>query len=184
MSLVELPDGTCRDCKRAPVVPGRRQCAACRAKDKAKPSAQPAARALRERRPTAQDAAEARAYEAEYYKAHPPEARARDTKWRAKHPEEWQEVKSQADLRRRQKRTGWTPAAYRAAHAKQQGLCAICGQPERVKGSLAADHDHATGVPRELLCFRCNKRLTSEMDEELWLEAALAYVRKHKGGPR
>jgi len=44
---------------------------------------------------------------------------------------------------------------------KQNGVCAICGQPEtrKTKGVLSmlcVDHDHKTGKIRGLLCFRCN----------------------------
>lgn len=70
---------------------------------------------------------------------------------------------------------------YEAALIAQGGLCAICGNPEQIRKTLAADHDHETRRPRGLLCSRCNMRLSDEHDEELWLEAALAYVRKYKG---
>lgn len=48
-----------------------------------------------------------------------------------------------------------------AMFVKQNGICAICGNPESrtYKGNpvrLAVDHDHKTGEIRQLLCYRCN----------------------------
>jgi len=44
---------------------------------------------------------------------------------------------------------------------KQNGVCAICKQPETRKrhnkvDNLSVDHDHSTGKIRGLLCYRCN----------------------------
>ena len=47
----------------------------------------------------------------------------------------------------------------------QNGVCAICGQPELTKHNngqvrrLAVDHDHTTGAIRGLLCNNCNNML-------------------------
>lgn len=66
----------------------------------------------------------------------------------------------------------------------QQGLCAICEQPERetrlgtIK-RLSIDHDHATGKIRGLLCSICNKPLKSKNEEALqWLNKAIKYIEK------
>ncbi len=41
---------------------------------------------------------------------------------------------------------------------KQGAKCAICEKPESsFKNRLSVDHNHATGLVRGLLCFRCNK---------------------------
>lgn len=62
-------------------------------------------------------------------------------------------------------RFGITSEEYDILFAMQKGVCAICRQPETVKtksGSvrrLAVDHDHDTGKPRGLLCYRCNTAL-------------------------
>ncbi len=56
--------------------------------------------------------------------------------------------------------TGWSAEAFEAAWEKQAGLCAICSVP-MIKGgqrvnSVCADHDHETGLPRDLICRTCN----------------------------
>lgn len=61
------------------------------------------------------------------------------------------------------KKYGITEERYYELLAAQNGVCAICGQPERdvdsrlgVKRLLAVDHCHSTGAVRGLLCRRCN----------------------------
>jgi len=107
-------------------------------------------------------------------------ARARAKQW---HSENRERSSKSGTARNRFLLTGWTQAMYDDALVRQQGRCAICGEEPGRKG-LCADHDHSTKKPRELLCHRCNMRLMARHDEELWLEAALAYVRKHKGAPQ
>lgn len=51
---------------------------------------------------------------------------------------------------------------YMDLYEKQQGLCALCGQPEKLKQqgkitALCIDHDHQTGKVRGLLCRVCNR---------------------------
>lgn len=56
--------------------------------------------------------------------------------------------------------------------------CGICGAARKVDGKrLHRDHDHRTGVPRGLLCFRCNGALRTYMTVE-WLRAATAYLER------
>lgn len=73
---------------------------------------------------------------------------------------------------------GITPEEYQRMLEEQNGLCAICHQPERMKlrgrvKQLCVDHDHATGKVRRLLCHPCNAKLG-------WVEnnlpAILAYL--------
>lgn len=68
----------------------------------------------------------------------------------------------------------------------QNGVCAICSNPETTVGQgktlrrLAVDHNHKTGKIRELLCFRCNATL-GKIDEDLeLLEKIKKYLLKHK----
>lgn len=83
------------------------------------------------------------------------------------------------------------PARRRPAHLKALDVsyeqyavinggeeCGICGTVAKPGGRrLHRDHDHRTGEPRGLLCFRCNAALRPYMTTE-WLLAASAYVIK------
>ena len=67
----------------------------------------------------------------------------------------------------------------------QNGLCAICNQPEtkKLKGNVVAlhvDHDHKTGKIRGLLCFTCNIGLGLFQDNKTLLFSALEYVERHE----
>lgn len=78
---------------------------------------------------------------------------------------------------RRRKMTGWTQEEYDAAYAAQNGCCAICGGDG--DGILPADHDHATGARRALLCHNCNLGLGNFHDDPERLRAAIAYLEAH-----
>lgn len=66
---------------------------------------------------------------------------------------------------------------YAALDARQNGVCAICGQPPNGKGALHVDHDHATGAIRGLLCFTCNSGLGNFHDDPELLRKAVRYLR-------
>ncbi len=78
---------------------------------------------------------------------------------------------------------GITLKQYEQMYQDQNGVCAICKQPEtsldsRSKGirRLAVDHDHKTGDVRKLLCHACNTAL-GQMDEDPErIKALLAYA--------
>lgn len=83
------------------------------------------------------------------------------------------------------KRYGITPEKYDALAAKQNGVCAICGDPPtRSMGPnaprLVVDHSHHTGEVRGLLCFDCNVRLAAVEDEWFRL-SCLEYLNKTDG---
>lgn len=74
---------------------------------------------------------------------------------------------------------------YDTMYAAQDGVCAICRQPETkmVNGKvrrLCIDHDHKTGLVRRLLCNDCNYGLGCFKDDPALLEAAIAYLRTHE----
>lgn len=54
--------------------------------------------------------------------------------------------------------------------------CAVCGRLPMSR-RLDRDHDHKTGLPRGLLCHRCNRHLPVWMTVE-WLENAADYLRR------
>ena len=62
--------------------------------------------------------------------------------------------------------------------ATQEGKCAICGEvPDH---DLRVDHDHGTKKVRELLCATCNSGLGHFHESQEKLQAAIAYLKKHK----
>lgn len=80
----------------------------------------------------------------------------------------------------RRKNTGWTREEFEAAKARQEGRCAVCGGHPGKRG-LQADHCHATGNKRDLLCTTCNVWIGAyEKDAEL-TQKRVAYVKKWKG---
>jgi Recombination endonuclease VII len=74
------------------------------------------------------------------------------------------------------RRYGITAEDADAMLKAQGGLCAICG----VLPAEHVDHDHATGVVRQLLCFNCNGGLGQFKDDPDVLRAAAAYVERHR----
>lgn len=55
------------------------------------------------------------------------------------------------------RRYGLTTNDYEDLYSLQNGLCAICGNPQlNRKKHLSVDHDHETGIVRGLLCEKCN----------------------------
>lgn len=79
---------------------------------------------------------------------------------------------------------GISQAQYEAMRVAQNGLCAICKQPEEAKRrgvilSLAVDHCHSTGQIRGLVCRSCNSGLAQFRDSPERLLAAVDYLRKH-----
>jgi hypothetical protein len=82
-----------------------------------------------------------------------------------------------------------SPAAYDAMFAKQKGVCAICGNSQKLKThpkhkrrrTLCVDHDHKTQRVRALLCTPCNAGLGQFKDDIELLKAALRYLQSHGG---
>lgn len=82
------------------------------------------------------------------------------------------------------KRYGLTEEDYEHMFTEQNGVCAICQQPEthtssrsrRVK-MLAIDHDHMTGEVRGLLCNNCNRAIGLLGDSVDTLLNAVGYLR-------
>jgi hypothetical protein len=90
-----------------------------------------------------------------------------------------------ANRRQNLARHGITPEEYDVKLASQDGRCAICGNPPNPQGIRAAsclhlDHDHATGVHRDLLCVNCNQGLGRFKDDPDLLRAAADYIGRHR----
>jgi len=76
---------------------------------------------------------------------------------------------------------GITQKEYDDLMQKQQGLCAICVQPETARAwgkvcLLGVDHDHRTGAVRGLLCSACNRAIGLFRDDTVSLARAIVYL--------
>lgn len=85
-----------------------------------------------------------------------------------------------ADL---QKKFGITIARYQAMLDEQNGVCAICNQPEKgtrngIVRWLNVDHNHDTGAVRGLLCTNCNVAVGMMNESRDILKAAVTYLDK------
>lgn len=75
---------------------------------------------------------------------------------------------------------------YETLNTKQNGLCAICKQPQRpvrknnrMITRLAVDHNHATKENRGLLCSDCNPALGGFKDSPKLLRTAAEYLESY-----
>jgi hypothetical protein len=71
---------------------------------------------------------------------------------------------------------------YDALVARHGGLCAICGQPERVVRNrhLTVDHDHITNAIRGLLCSNCNRAIGLLADDPNIIRKAADYIERFR----
>ena len=73
---------------------------------------------------------------------------------------DWRKVNPGHSVAKHRKSIGWPKEKFDAAWLAQRGLCACCGRPMHPSGqradSVVAEHDHATGEGRALVCLRCN----------------------------
>jgi len=82
-------------------------------------------------------------------------------------------------------RFGMTVEQYDEIFETQNGVCAICGQPEIVKNRygwarLSVDHDHKTGEIRGLLCQKCNSALGFVNENIPVLQSMINYLGRFK----
>lgn len=73
---------------------------------------------------------------------------------------------------------GITVEQFENMAEQQSNHCAICGN--EATETLHVDHDHTTGLVRELLCTNCNNGLGRFFDNPDLLIAATNYIIKHK----
>jgi hypothetical protein len=82
------------------------------------------------------------------------------------------------------KRYGLTRDDYVTLEKSQNGVCKICGEPEKHKKRLSVDHDHSCcpgsgscgKCIRGLLCFKCNKVLGQINDNKNILQKMIDYL--------
>ena len=117
------------------------------------------------------------AYEQQYYQDHKDSHREYVRNWRNENRDKVREYKLKA-------RYGITPAEYQKMYEEQNGVCAICEQPETLlhqNGNtrrLVVDHNHETDEVRTLLCTSCNLMVGNSLDNPELLEKAAAYLRE------
>ncbi len=77
---------------------------------------------------------------------------------------------------------GLTLKQYEKMVWDQDGLCAICGEPQRESWGryLHLDHDHETGKVRALLCAPCNMGIGHFEDDTERMEQAIEYLKRHR----
>lgn len=110
-----------------------------------------------------------------YYKAHPKKMNESSRKYRKENPEKVRKI----DRKCRLKKYGLTMEDYNRVFEAQGGVCAICGEPERVRSSLSVDHDHYTGELRELVCSHCNIAMGHIDDSPTKARKMADYLEKH-----
>lgn len=77
---------------------------------------------------------------------------------------------------------GITEETYIQMLKDQNGVCAICGKPERNKAKnglpapLYVDHSHSKQMVRKLLCSKCNSGLGMFYESKDLLRKAIAYL--------
>lgn len=81
----------------------------------------------------------------------------------------------------RERKFGITSETYSLMLQRQNGVCAICGNPETatrfgVVKALSVDHCHATGRIRGLLCSDCNTGIGKLKDNVTILQNAIRYL--------
>ena len=67
-------------------------------------------------------------------------------------------------------------ALNQSVHGAEPETCGVCGAPPKTK-RLDRDHDHRTGNPRGLACFRCNHELLRNATLEQ-ARAVVAYLER------
>jgi hypothetical protein len=81
-----------------------------------------------------------------------------------------------ADDAHRLRTYGLSVIDFQKMVAQQNGVCAICREPERGGRSLSVDHNHITGHIRALLCSGCNKAIGFLRESPLLARAAATYL--------
>ena len=129
----------------------------------------------------AQNAEVLKARKRAYYEANKERICAAQRDARKLYPEKFNNSATRAkkSAERRLRHSKFDAETYHAAMVAQDYRCAICGldllviSPHRVH----ADHCHATGAPRGILCGNCNQALGLMNDDVHRLLAAVEYLR-------
>jgi hypothetical protein len=90
------------------------------------------------------------------------------------------------NLKNALRRYGVTVEWFTTKLAEQGGACVLCGHvppPGAIKAAsrLHVDHDHATGLVRDLLCTCCNQGIGYFRDDPDLMRRAAEYIERHRG---
>jgi hypothetical protein len=102
---------------------------------------------------------------------------ARRLSYKKKYGAKFPERVARTDRHQKLKKFGYTIEMYERMYEEQDGKCLICGMQQAV---LHADHDHATGLPRALLCSNHNTGLGLFQDSPEILRLAANYVERFR----
>jgi len=120
-------------------------------------------------------------------KDNPQKVKEQDRRGRIAHPERKKEYQSRWCKNNSEKmyalQLKWkydlTIENYNRMFEEQNGVCAICGETERVHTKLSVDHDHVTGKVRELVCSRCNSAMGFLDDNSVKALKLANYLKKY-----
>lgn len=116
-----------------------------------------------------------------HYRENWQQKKAANDRWRAKNKNHYE---TQSRNRHLLNTYGITLDTYAKIHESQNGLCAICNQPETKRSKngkvlwLAVDHCHETGNIRGLLCCTCNSGIGLIGDTKERAHATVRYLEK------
>jgi hypothetical protein len=137
------------------------------------------------------NAEQIKAYMYVYNRANREKKKDLSSRWRANNLDKAREICRRADKKRREEdpnfdrrrniaKYGMTMEKYAEMLNSQGGVCAICKKGNSVGRNLAIDHNHSTGVVRELLCHNCNFAIGYAKEDTSILEGMIAYIKKHE----
>jgi len=110
-----------------------------------------------------------REYDKRYYAKNKEKLAQQALEWQRNNPEKRKKY-------RLKYRFGISLEEYDRLFEKQNGVCAICGEPANRRGSLDVDHDHDTGEIRGLLCWNCNTGIGKFKENAALLKRAAKYL--------
>lgn len=114
-----------------------------------------------------------RAHQAAWRKANPKEYKARQKRWKKKHPEnkeKWGKISLA-------KRYGLTWEEYSTLKDSQRGVCGCCGRQRETR--LVLDHNHKTNENRGFICDSCNFVIGYIECHPVQVKKCYAYLKRH-----
>jgi hypothetical protein len=117
-----------------------------------------------------------REYRPQYLKANEGKVKKRKNRHYYKNKEKYNLLGRQAHLKRKY---GITLEEKRKMIDRQNGKCAICGEP--INETIGhTDHQHNPFKLRDILCRYCNPGIGNFRENPEFLEKAAAYLRRHQ----